>query len=314
MTKDYEGGGCAASRCAVGPQTQTVSPERYHLSKFREIKKNTTYKQEIGLKPRGLWYSFEKETWMKYIVREMGVGVGRESLDSGSECGNTVTSGHLAHHDASHTGSAVRGLQDQRYPEELYLHTLKLACGVRTCSIDDKVFVSDKLNERNQPILSLKNETDVEKLYDRFQITNPIGEPPKSGIKRIDYEMIGMIYAGLEIAFDCNYLKTHGRDFVSTEVVSTEDAPIENVESSARCRYPILTFFDVCSGCIWDLEALSLSNSGPEEIKLSDLVAKFGPAAEERALSRGGGGSSLAPWTIVSILVVIASSLAGSAT
>jgi hypothetical protein len=291
---------------------------------------------------------------MKYIVREMGVGVGRESLDSGSECGNTVTSGHLAHHDASHaesaeselgdqmypeqldlqgsesgntvtsghlahhdashTGSAVRGLQDQRYPEELYLHTLKLACGVRTCSIDDKVFVSDKLNERNQPILSLKNETDVEKLYDRFQITNPIGEPPKSGIKRIDYEMIGMIYAGLEIAFDCNYLKTHGRDFVSTEVVSTEDAPIENVESSARCRYPILTFFDVCSGCIWDLEALSLSNSGPEEIKLSDLVAKFGPAAEERALSRGGGGSSLAPWTIVSILVVIASSLAGSAT
>jgi hypothetical protein len=52
-----------------------------------------------------------------------------------------------------------------------------------------------------------------------------------------------------------------------------------DIKDSDRWKFPILSLFDMCSGCIWDLSVLGGEHPEPEPIYRSALVRISGPEA-----------------------------------
>jgi hypothetical protein len=196
---------------------------------------------------------------------------------------------------------------------------LKLGDGIRTCSIKEYPDLSGSPVPNTKKIPSLTSLDDVIECYRVFGSYN-LGNPLESKIR---FEDIAKRYAGLEISFECNYLDPiPGADFERPENM--------DIKNSDRWTFPILTLFDVCSGCIWDISVLCGELPEPEPIYRSALVRIFGPDAGAARVAEGvdassrasalgksrgtGGGpsASFVAGAVMSILVLMTSSLAGA--
>ena len=350
-----KGGGCAASKGFVTPpakvQTNPGQALGYHLSKFREVDLGKTYEQG-GPKPVGLWYTTHRETWMKYIVQGLGIGVPPDAYDdysdaesdqqSDQQSGSRGSRGSRGSHISrgsrgsrgnrgsrgSHTSHASRGSDgagasvdgsdhlpniSETYPEDLFLHTLRLNAGARRCSISERKEAIKSTGSTRVPgtrkilcLESVQDAIDCYKIFGKYDEKNPFSS-------YVNFAKIALEYAGLEISFDCNYLtsETHA-DFENPSA----EQPVDFNER-VRWMYPILSLFDVCSGCIWDLAALDC-DTRPVPIKLSELVAEYGPGGASAGASAGGAPRagptpSILAGTVASIIVLLASSFAGAA-